>query len=905
MSTQITGSTNIYVLDSKIIADICAGSFKVDITPSIFADGGELNVLGAKVKIINPQGITIKDYPSSTYDIASADPMDGISTLAIPTEAGNYKYGTYTIIVQLFDADNTVYEISKTVSICAPNSKDKTKNYGILSADLIGRCKDGKLSVIVNTPPTYKGNLVESTLIDLTLEYPTSSGLDELTTELDAFSVQLFEGVYKLTGDICATYNYGDNVYASVPYRIKVKKEIFCSVDETCVLENIRDLQVQLDENCDPNKAQAIYNKILLSLSYLKTAQLAADAGVDPSEEIGKLQDLLGCKCTCTCEDGTPILNNEPSQDIVIEGCNVVKSVVGTTDHYQIDNYEYAVTVNPNNTLTVGTPTQDDCTITIPLNFNLANLVASLSEEIIAQNGLNSSIDGDDKLVIKLGGALTENTAIPLGVRTLSFSAASTLFEFLAGRFTASVADIFFTLYPNTRDDSGVTNPINILYTDGNGKLLSAPLSANNGLTKALGNFKLGGTLLQNTTIALAGFTFTLSNGVGYWLFNGERVMFGSASDPANMLMGYDAAYGHPGTNLFAWGPSALINGSGSQKIAIGIRAIRQNIGDRNVAIGHYSGQTTNGSDNTLVGDVAANHSNVDQSTMIGSATTAGEILGTVSIANSNIIIEGGPGTWSSSKIGGLAAFFASIGVGASYIGAFRVDLGDGAGVVGASGIAPLVDDGLGRRTLYIEKGQIQSDGDTLNLFQGKFADKGGTDGLGTGATLKITAYANVVNSVVIGYIAHADASNQVSLGNTNVTQLKSNTLRIKANATHSKGQRLIFDGTQYIPEIIAYQTLTYGATTTWNVDLGYKAKVTLTGNTTLAITNAVAGTTGRILVVQDGTGGRTLTLPASSKVINGGSGAVTLTATADAEDMLVFEYDGTTYRWRIEPNYT
>lgn len=102
-----------------------------------------------------------------------------------------------------------------------------------------------------------------------------------------------------------------------------------------------------------------------------------------------------------------------------------------------------------------------------------------------------------------------------------------------------------------------------------------------------------------------------------------------------------------------------------------------------------------------------------------------------------------------------------------------------------------------------------------------------------------------------------------------------------------------------------AEQTLTDGATVTWNHNLGLNAKVTLGGNRTLAMSNPVSGSYGTLRVIQDATGSRTLTLPAGSKVINGGAGAITLTTTANAIDVLTFYYDGTNYFWTYGKNYT
>jgi hypothetical protein len=105
----------------------------------------------------------------------------------------------------------------------------------------------------------------------------------------------------------------------------------------------------------------------------------------------------------------------------------------------------------------------------------------------------------------------------------------------------------------------------------------------------------------------------------------------------------------------------------------------------------------------------------------------------------------------------------------------------------------------------------------------------------------------------------------------------------------------------------MAYVTLTDGATITWTVQgLINNATVTLGGNRTLAFSGLTNGMTGTLIVKQDGTGGRTLALPAActNKVINGGGSTVTLSTTASAIDMLTFTYDGTNCYWQYGKNY-
>ncbi|MFV0472278.1 MAG: hypothetical protein ACK5L7_09655 [Paludibacteraceae bacterium] len=99
-------------------------------------------------------------------------------------------------------------------------------------------------------------------------------------------------------------------------------------------------------------------------------------------------------------------------------------------------------------------------------------------------------------------------------------------------------------------------------------------------------------------------------------------------------------------------------------------------------------------------------------------------------------------------------------------------------------------------------------------------------------------------------------------------------------------------------------QTLTSGSIA-WDLSKGANAKVTLTGNSNLILSNAKAGMYGLIIVTQDGTGSRTLTFATgSNKVICAGNGAVGLTGTAGSTDILSFFYDGTNYWWTVGLNY-
>lgn len=106
-----------------------------------------------------------------------------------------------------------------------------------------------------------------------------------------------------------------------------------------------------------------------------------------------------------------------------------------------------------------------------------------------------------------------------------------------------------------------------------------------------------------------------------------------------------------------------------------------------------------------------------------------------------------------------------------------------------------------------------------------------------------------------------------------------------------------------------APQALTDAATITWNPTNGLNANVTLGGNRTLSFSTAPAsGSYGTLVVTQDGTGGRTLTLPSGTNKVLGSSSTTTiaLSSAANAKDILNFYYDGltSTYYWNVGQGY-
>jgi hypothetical protein len=106
---------------------------------------------------------------------------------------------------------------------------------------------------------------------------------------------------------------------------------------------------------------------------------------------------------------------------------------------------------------------------------------------------------------------------------------------------------------------------------------------------------------------------------------------------------------------------------------------------------------------------------------------------------------------------------------------------------------------------------------------------------------------------------------------------------------TSSPAAKLAVVGTGYSPTI----TITDGATLNWDTSLGQVAQVTLGGNRTFAApTNLVNGGFYSLLIIQDGTGSRTISWNAVFDFAGGT--APTLSTAAGAKDLITWRSDGT-----------
>jgi hypothetical protein len=140
------------------------------------------------------------------------------------------------------------------------------------------------------------------------------------------------------------------------------------------------------------------------------------------------------------------------------------------------------------------------------------------------------------------------------------------------------------------------------------------------------------------------------------------------------------------------------------------------------------------------------------------------------------------------------------------------------------------------------------------------------------------------------GYVSIEAASFNQLVGATTVDLRAGGLLGVRVSST---GVTLGGDFTEHDGQISsAIQVDADGATVTFNFNQGNVHQVTLAGNRTLAFSSLRSGATYVLFLIQDGTGNRTVSWPASAKF--GAAGVPVLSTAASKRDAIIGTSDGT-----------
>jgi len=444
-------------------------------------------------------------------------------------------------------------------------------------------------------------------------------------------------------------------------------------------------------------------------------------------------------------------------------------------------------------------------------------------------------------------------------------------------------------------------------YIRGNGTIGSPT----NGLGVVSGNIAIGGTLVQNTNLLTGGFNFYLGDGGGAYYLDIRPTYSHFAHNTENrfdaplnsFLQNLRASYATPSTVPYLDASRNLISSAVTPTELGYLSGVSSNI------------QTQiNNINSGLSWKVAVRVASTGDLTLTGATIVDGVAVidgdrvlakDQINPADNGVYIASTSGAWvrstdcSTGGTGSTGILSATVVV---QEGATHADQ-----IWTCSSDAPLI---IGIDAINFVKTSATTytaDGSTLTLTGNQFGISGtyaGQTSISSVGTITSGTWQGTVVSPTYGGTGVNNGTRSITLGGNLTTSGAFNTTLTVTGATNvtlpTTGSLIT---NAYYNTV---QTLTDGATISWDVSNGRNATVTLGGNRTLGTpTNVTAGEYYTLKVVQDATGSRTLTLPAGWKVANAGAGAVTLSTAASAIDILTIYYDGSTYFVSYGNNFT
>jgi hypothetical protein len=364
-------------------------------------------------------------------------------------------------------------------------------------------------------------------------------------------------------------------------------------------------------------------------------------------------------------------------------------------------------------------------------------------------------------------------------------------------------------------------------------------------------------------------------------------VLSATASNNASSITGtLPVANGGTGTTTVAGIKSLL--GFSSSKVAIGDQAGQTNQADGGVGVGGGAGANNQGGSAVAIGYVAGYNNQGASSIAIGpNAAQAGQGAQAVAV--------------------GFAAGQNGQGANAVAIGTFAGQSGQAANsiAINASGTStPLNPANAG---FYVDP--IRNVSTATSLFYD--------------ATTKEITYGTAPPTGAINLASGVTGTLPIANGGTGATTATAALTNLGAaplaspTFTGTVTTDIINTGALSATSVTAPtyasapKALTYtGSTINWNPAQGLNAAITLTQNSTLSFTAAPpVGSYGTVVLTQDATGNRTITLPSINGVANkvlgsASTSTVALSTAANAKDILNFYFDGSSCYWNIGQGY-
>lgn len=398
MNPIAVNSINIINFGFKATFDILNRRIRFSIADlTTFNGGGENNVQGVCLEVIDPSGVIINaiDFTAPDIDCSSA------TTFNLPLPNGDGIFGSWQIRAQIKEADGTIYTATvPPKEICKPIGlvDDVVPGTLVIKVD----CSVPYIQVSETTLLTYKNLSPLSKTKAGVLYYPRGTVGDMAFTTTPIQDNRLYTGEYVARCRTIATYDMGDYVFVEVTYDSTQKEDVTCKskiCDIACCLE---ELYAKWQANCGNAKGAEAKEKLDKITVPLFVATSKEKCGKSAGEQIKQIKEILDCDCNCAGQqvETAPIQLGGGGAVILDGQCATTVTAdapVGSSITYHAKTKAVSVVKGDTGDLAYSiTKVETDCDIKYALAFDYDGLAGSILTAIannsVRQDFLNTLI---------------------------------------------------------------------------------------------------------------------------------------------------------------------------------------------------------------------------------------------------------------------------------------------------------------------------------------------------------------------------------------------------------------------------------------------------------------------------------------------------------------------------------
>lgn len=258
-----------------------------------FKAGGQANISEINFEVIDPQENTY----TATIDPSASETQVTISNLV----GGLLYFGTYHIKGTLVEADASTYDIEFDVEVCDSDLL-KSNNYivGCVSAE--ANCVTAKLTITDQNSYIYNKMDAEFVEYDNKMWLPDDpdGSLEEFNFTYLPYVKSLsgfYTGNYQISVTAVATYALKCASFLEITYKGNLTKTIDCTAS-LCELNCCWAESNQIAAGAG-QKAGQMAEKVAEATPYYLEAVGNYLCGKNAEKAIAKVNDILGCSCTC------------------------------------------------------------------------------------------------------------------------------------------------------------------------------------------------------------------------------------------------------------------------------------------------------------------------------------------------------------------------------------------------------------------------------------------------------------------------------------------------------------------------------------------------------------------------------------------------------------------------------